>query len=120
MAYFPRNINFQTLLLIVTNHAFSISSQSLKLRTWDRNRNSLSLFLSSLRDLCWEGEGEENEEKRQRRLSFVLRRSGSTNGFRSTRKKTPRGGIVGGEGVGGREKNLWQGVYRTHAASSSS
>lgn len=37
------------------------------------------------------------------------------------RKMTAQGGIVSlEEGEGGREKNLWQGVYRTHAASSSS
>lgn len=42
---------------------------------------------------------------------------------RSTNKKKddcPRGHRELEEGEGGREKNLWQGVYRTHAASSSS
>lgn len=53
------------------------------------------------------GEGGENEEKRQGRLSFVLRRSGSTNGFRSTKpgRRLPRGGIVGGWGGG--EKRIF-------------
>lgn len=49
--------------------------------------------------------------------------AGSMNQFvLSTRRKmTAQGGIVSlEEGEGGREKNLWQGVYRTHAASSSS